>query len=289
MSLRPIVWVGLSLIAFAEQEITFDSNVRLVEVYATVFDGHGKFVNRLGRERFEILDNQAPVPIKTFETGGGGESPVTCAILLDTTGSMAADLPIVKNSIVRLIGELGERDQVGVFGFANVVTTLQDYTLDKKAGMNAVLRARSQGATALFDAVSQVARQLAARSGRKAMIVFTDGMDNASVLNAAAATVRAKKAGVPIYAVGQGAALKERKFMKLLGEIAQVTGGKSYEARTRGDVEQIFADISQDLQHTYMLTYTAPVEKDTQWRTIQVLVSGLKNYRVRAKEGYYLD
>jgi Ca-activated chloride channel family protein len=261
----------------------FRSDVRLVEVYATVFDHHGRPITGLTRDNFEVADNGEPQPILTFETSG---SELSCAILLDTTGSMSQALPAVKNGVTRLIGELGENDWIAVYGFSSSLRLLQDYTRDKSAAKRAVLNIKTAGSTALFDAVARVAMDLSGRKGKKAIIAFTDGDDNASYLNATAALARVRKVGVPLYTVAEGEALQSRSLLDLLEDISRRTGGLSYAAKKSHDVENIFQNISKDLNHTYMLAYTAPQAKNDKWRSIQLVVKGLKAYKVRAKEGY---
>lgn len=272
--------------AASDQDLVFRTSVRLIEVYATVYDNHGKYVDGLNRDRFRISENNSAVTVSTFEGSGSG---LTCAVLLDTTGSMQKELPAVKNAILKLVDELGESDQIGIFGFSRRLDTLQPFTQDKKAAKNAILRTRAFGATALFDAISQAARELLAKQGRKALVVFTDGKDNASVLSAHAAIQRAKKAGVPVYTVGQSEALADKTLMDQLEEISKATGGKSYEAKKRDDVEKIFSDISSDMKHTYLLAYPAPEVTEKSWRKIQVEILQAKNYKVRAREGYFPD
>lgn len=262
----------------------FKSDVRLVEVYATVFDGKGRYIDGLTRERFEVSDNGEPQPILAFEAIN---SDLSCAILLDTTGSMASALQVVKNAILKLIDELREHDWVAVYSFSTSLNVMQEFTRDKSAAKRAVLRTRASGATALFDAVSQVAISLSQRKGKKAIIAFTDGIDNASVLHAADAMARAKKAGVPLYTVAQGEALKSERLVQQLKELSQMTGGQAYMAKKSEDIEEIFKGISADLQHTYMLAYQAPTVIEPKWRFIQLSVKGLKGHRIRAKEGYF--
>ena len=90
------------------------------------------------------------------------------------------------------------------------------------------------------------------------MIVFTDGDDNASVLNANAALARVKKLGIPIYSIAEGEAVTSPALSRGLKEISQVTGGVAYTVKKPKDVETVFQDISEDLQHGYMLTYKPP-------------------------------
>ena len=270
---------------FSQQaDFVFKTDVRLVEVYASVFDQKGRYLDGLTRERFALADNGASQPIVAFE---GGTSEVSCAILLDTTGSMAMALPALKNAVLRLIDEFRDNDWVAIYGFDTSIRTLQEFTRDKHAAKRAVLRTRAGGNTALFDAVARVASEISTRSGKKALIVFTDGADNASMLNIDAAKARAKKVGIPIYTVAQGDALASGVLVHELRNISDFTGGLAYTIRKPHEVEGVFQDISSDLQHTYMLAYKPPAGSEKKWRTIEVSVQGLKQYRIRAREGYF--
>ena len=270
VALTALPWVAP---AAAQQDFTFKADVRLVEVYATVVDHRGNFVGGLAREQFRVSDNGQPQAIASFETSGAA---LSCAILLDTTGSMGRAMPVVKNAIMRLIERLREGDSAALYGFATRLNTLQDFTSDKTALKRALLRTRPSGTTALFDALSQMARAVSKRGGKKVIVVFTDGQDNASVLNAGAAITAAKKAGIPVYAIAQGEALANPVLMRQLKETAQATGGLAYEARQSKDVEEVFRQISRELEHTYLLSYRAPPAGDRKWRAIEVAVSGDK-------------
>ncbi len=261
----------------------FRSDVRLVEVYATVFDHKGKYLDGLDSHSFEVLDEGKPQPIVTFESN---QAELSCAILLDTTGSMARALPGVRNAVLRLIDEFRDNDAVAVYGFSVSLDTLQDFTTDKKALRTAVLRTRAGGQTALFDAIAQTAQEIGRRKGKKVMIVFTDGDDNASMLNVNAALSRVKKLGIPIYSIAEGEAVSSAALSRGLKEISQLTGGVAYSVKKPKDVETVFADISEDLQHGYLLTYKPPVAQGFGWRKIQLVVGSWKDCRVRSREGY---
>lgn len=261
--------------------------VRLVEVYASILDKKGHFIDGLGRENFEVLEDGKPQQIAAFDSTS---QSLSCAILLDTTGSMREALPRVKNSIVKLIDELGAEDSVAIYTFDQRLVVRQDFTTDKDAAKRAALRTRAEGATALFDALSEAAQELSQRSGKKALILFTDGDDNSSALNASAAVARAKKAGVPLYTIAEGEATRSTNLRKLLDELSERTGGAAYEVKKPGEIEQVFHEISEDVRHLYMISYRPPQgANDGKWRKIDVLVRGPKDYRIRAKEGYFAE
>lgn len=259
--------------------------VRLVEVYASVHDQKGHFVDGLSRENFQILEDGKPQQIATFDSTFQN---LSCGILLDTTGSMSEALPRVKNSIVKLIDELGPQDSVAIYTFDQRLVVRQDFTTDKSAAKHAALRTRAEGATALFDALSEASQEVSQRSGKKVLILFTDGDDNSSALTASAAVARAKKAGVPLYSIAEGEATHSKNLRKLLDDLSQQTGGEAYEVKKPREIEQVFHEISEDLRHLYMISYSPPDDvHDGKWRKIDLLVRGMRDYRVRAREGYF--
>ena len=281
---------ALSLaIAFRAQDSAgvIKVEVHLVEVYATVFNQKGYYVDGLGGDSFEVYEDGKRQKISSFETQ---QQALSCAILLDTSGSMASALPRVKNSIVNFIDKLDPQDSVAVYTFDQRLVARQDFTTDKDMAKRAVLRTRAEGGTALFDALSEVFLEASARHGKKAIVVFTDGDDNSSALTANAAATRAKKLGIPLYAVAAGEATRSGKLRGTLNDLSQQTGGATYQVKRPKDVDAVFADITQDLQHLYMLSYQAPGgAANGKWRKIDLVVKGVKKYSLRAKEGYYPD
>ena len=136
---RVAALAGIVAIVAAAQ---FKSDVRLVEVYAYVFDQKGNHVDGLPRDQFRILDEGSLQPIFSFEAERGD---VTCAILLDTTGSMQGALPSVKNAVSNFLDQMRDGDSMGIFGFNSALVTLQDFTGDRAAARRAVLRTRAVG------------------------------------------------------------------------------------------------------------------------------------------------
>lgn len=259
--------------------------VRLVEVYASVYDHSGQHVQGLSRDSFQVFEDGKLQQITNFEADSG---KLSCAILLDTTGSMSEALPRVKNSIMKLIDVLGNEDAVAIYTFDQRLLVRQDFTTDKAAAKRAVLRTRAEGQTALFDALSEVAQEISKRPGKKALVVFSDGDDNASALNANAAVTRAKKAGIPLYAIAEGEATRSKELRKLLEDLSKRTGGTSYEVKKPADIDQVFQKIALDLQHLYMLAYRPQAGAEAgKWRKIEVSLRGQKDYRIRSKEGYF--
>ena len=263
----------------------FKSDVRLVEIYASVFDHGGRPIDDLRRDQFEIRDDGISQPIQVFESSG---TPLSCALLLDTTGSMTDAIASLRNAAREFVGQLREKDSVAVYSFTDHVDELSGFTEDRAAARRALSRLHAAGRTALFDAISQVALNLGRRPGKKVIVVLTDGGDNASSLNRQAAARRARKAGIPVFAVAQGEALKDESAANLLQELAKDTGGRMYKAHHNKDIDKVFGAIADDLQGGYLLAFhPATEEKAIPWHELQVVVKDTpKPVTVRARTGY---
>jgi VWFA-related protein len=278
--LKPAPGVARSSAVHAD----FRSDARLVEVPATVTDSRGRYIDNLLRDHFLVLEEGKPQPLAAFESNASG---LSCVLLLDTTGSMQAALPALKNAALKLIGELRDEDSVAVYTFNDTVSLLQPFSTDKRAAKRAVLKAYPDGTTALYDALTRVARDIAGRSGKKAIIVFTDGADNTSALAAEIAIRRAKIVGAPVYAVAQGDALRNPGLLKQLQGVALATGGLPYSIHNPAEIRTVFESVANDLKHGYLLAYRPPATGPREWRRIEVQLSAAKSHKVRAREGYY--
>lgn len=265
-------------------EVTFRAAGRLVEVYTTVTDSSGHYIDDLAREQFTVSDNGVAPKIAAFEPRS---SEVSVVLLLDTTGSMRAALPALKNAALKLIGELRSADSIAVYSFNSSVSELQPFTTAKDAAKRAVLRTQAFGETALYDALTRVGRDLSARAGKKVIVVFTDGNDNSSTLTADTAIERAKAAGIPVYTIAQGEAISHPEFLKQLAAVSNATGGVSFAIREPREIRGVFEKVSADLTHGYLLEFQPVPAEDRAWRTIEVELKSAKRYKIRARDGYY--
>ncbi len=152
------------------------------------------------------------------------------------------------------------------------------------------MRTRAAGGTALFDALTRVTLEIGGRTGKKAVIVFTDGDDNASVLNSQRTMEQAKKSGIPVFTVAQGDARHSDSLMNRLKDIARMTGGKAYGVKDAHEAAKIFRMSPPSCSTRICFPTGRPKSKDDGWRRIQVSLNGAKEYKdytVRSKEGYY--
>lgn len=267
-------------------DVVFEARGRVVEVYATVTDGRGRYVDNLTKAQFTILEEGAARPAVAFESYLAG---VSVALLFDTTGSMAHTLPQLKAAALQLLDELRAVDSVAVYNFDETVTAALPFTGDKEAAKRAILKLHPCGTTGLYEALVRVNHDLASRTGKKVIVVFTDGADNASMLSSELAIESAKERGVPIYTIAQGQALLHVQLVAELDHIARATGGTPFLIRQPADIAEVFARISQDLMHGYLVAFQPTPGENRVWRKIEVLLNGSKGLRVRAREGFYVE
>jgi Ca-activated chloride channel family protein len=262
---------------------TLSVRVRLVEVHAAVMDQRGHYLSGLEAAQFQVMEDGRPQSIHIFEAQS---SAMTLALLVDTTGSMAKVLPHVKNAVAQLMGAMKPEDSIGLFSFRNRLSVLQPFTRDHGAALKALLATRAAGSTALFDSLTQLGVDLSRTNGKKAILLFTDGDDNSSLLSMEQALQTVKRNGFPIYAVSQGSALENKTMLGRLHQISEMTGGMAFEVRQPDEIATAFNRIGADLQHLYLLAYYPSVQENTHWRRINVVVPEQKGVRIRAKEGY---
>ncbi|HET9219007.1 MAG TPA: VWA domain-containing protein [Terriglobia bacterium] len=259
-------------------------DVRMVEVYVSVKDSKGKAVTTLQADDFRVLEDGREQDLRVFEPISAG---ITLALLLDTTASVAQDLPHVKNAIGRLLSAMGPEDNVGLFTFATTLTSLSDFTTDRRKTLGAVLQTRAGGNTALFDSLVQLSRSLSKRNGKKAILLFTDGDDNASVLSLEKSLEETRRVGVPIYAMLYGRALKDADLLRRLESISRSSGAASFRVRQATDLPLAFQNVAKDLQDLYMVGYHFNGDATRNWHTLKVEIPRHQKLSVSAREGYW--
>ena len=142
----------------------------------------------------------------------------------------------------------------------------------------------------MYDALIRVTRDLSSQGGKKVIVVFTDGEDNASTLAPGFAVQRMKGAGTPVYTIAQGQALDSPALLKELSGLSTGTGGLPFRVQRPAEVGAVFERIAQDLAHGFLLSFQpSPSAGGREWHKIEVVVKGDKRYKVRAREGYYSE
>jgi Ca-activated chloride channel family protein len=259
-------------------------DVDVVQLTAVVTDG-GRFVKGLTKDDFKVYDNDRLQTITSFESENIGLEMVAA---LDVSSSMREAMPRVKESSKRFLNGLRPGDDVTLLAFNDVVYTIAPRSRDAAARVMAIDRMRAWGGTALYDVIIDGLNRLGRQTGRKSMLVFSDGDDQSSHAALDAAIARAESSDATIYAIGQGRAIKTGDLQKVLKRFADVSGGRAFFTDDVDRLDKIFEEILEDLSNQYLVSYSYPDgERDNQWHKIRVEVVGGK-YEVRARPGYRL-
>ena len=267
-------------------DLVFRAGGRIVEVYATVTDSRGRYVDDLTAQQFTVLEDGQSKPVFAFENH---TTAVSVALVFDATGSMVNTLPPLKSAAMRLVDDLRPQDSIAVYSFNDRVTELQSFTSDKNAAKRAIVKTHAFGITALYDTLVRVNRDLSARAGKKVIVVFTDGRDNASMLMADTAIERAKASGIPIYTIAEGEALGQSQLIAQLNRISQSTGGTAFLIHNPYEIGAVFEKVSHDLMHGYLVDFQPSPGNAREWRKIEIVLDGAKTLQVRAREGFYVE
>jgi len=195
-------------------------------------------------------------------------------------------LPDMKTAATRFLGGLEAADQATVVGFNESIYTLARRSTDQTIRERAIGRLRAWGGTALYDAIVHAIDVLARQTGRRAIVLFTDGEDQNSHAPMGTAIARVEASDAMIYVVGQGRAVHSKDLQKLLQRIATTSGGRAFFSNTPRKLDEAFGEILDDLHHQYLMSYPAPDDqRDGKWHSISVKAGGGK-YKVRARSGY---
>ena len=163
-------------------------NTSLVTVPVSVMDRNGKYIPDLSREDFRIFEEGVEQRVAYFATV---DQPFTVALLLDTSGSTDFRLEDIQEAAIAFVNQLKPEDRVLVISFDDQINVLTKPTSDRNEMIRAIRRTRTGGGTRLYDAVDLVIKKhLKQISGRKAMVLFTDGVDTTSTRASYDSTLR---------------------------------------------------------------------------------------------------
>ncbi len=276
-------------------------SVDAVHLAATVVNKKGRLVTDLEQGDFLVYEEGIPQEIAYFAVGT--DAPVDVLLLVDASGSMdmVSKVSNARNAAIQLISVLEPEDRVAVYGFDSDIFELCSFTEDKTKALGALQRLEPFGATAIHDAVAEISEVIGDLGfGRRAIVLFTDGVDTASQLTVDQAVEMAKGVDLPVFVIRVLSPLDDPKneaFVGIHGKGAQSgealerfasqTGGRLYEASQLGALRLASLRVKEELKTQYRLAYVPRDSRlDGSFRKIEVYVR-LKNVQVRTRKGYF--
>jgi Ca-activated chloride channel family protein len=285
--------IGLQVAADTPPPV-FRSSVDLVRVAAVVRDQKGRFVRDLGRSDFEVFDRGRMRDVTDFRQDVAG---LSVALLFDISGSMEGHFAQARDAASTLLSALDPaRDETAVFQFDTRLEETVPFTPGLRRLPASMSRVVPFGATSLFDAIAHTAQRITVREGRRhAVIVFTDGLDNASTLTAPQVSGIASSIDVPVYVVGIVSGLDDPTSdtatpaaarSPLAGELANLaswTGGAAWVASAAPQRDYVVRQIVDELRHQYVIAIESGAEPG--WHPLTVKLRH-NNLTAHARSGY---
>lgn len=269
---------------------TIRTEVALVNVVLSAVDRRGQFIGGLKAEDFEIFENRQRQKIEYFsDLSRESEIPLTIALLIDTSGSVKNKLDLEKKTAEQFFRDVlrKHRDLALIIQFDSEVNLVQDFTQDQDRLIKALNSLQAGNSTSLYDAIYLAAEErLKEETGRRVIVVITDGDDTSSKMPKEEAIEAAQRIDALIYGIGVRGEFGAN--FSVLKKFADETGGVFFSPQARAsEIQSAFKAIGEDLNGQYSLGYTPTnTKKDGSFRSIEVRcrISGI---RVRARKGYY--
>lgn len=260
-----------------------------------VQDRKGRFVEGLEKKDFRVLVHETRVEVDTFERDAS--APVSFAFLVDVSGSMevGGKLAKAKEAIRHIVRNKFPGDDFALFAFSEgEVRMIADFSPDPRPIVRGLSELAASGQTALFDAVAATPKLLKGRNAKRAILLFTDGVDNASKLEAVEMAEILQQVSTPVYAIGMKNViydlLTEEQRRELMVDnlrmLAASSGGKMFLVGGEQDLESIAGKINAEVRQQYLLGFTPSGRGEVKYRVVIVSVAKPGRWTVRTRRGY---
>jgi len=257
-------------------------NVDVVQVTVTVSDGRGRFVRGIPQTSFHVAEDGRPQSISHFASE---DVPLDLVVAVDISGSMGPSMPKLKTAVKEFLAAVPPQDQVTLLGFNDSIFTLTRKATDSAERARAVDRLAPWGSTALYDVILRGIEMLGRHTGRKALVVFTDGEDQGSHATIADVERRLQSSDLTLYMIGQGRGDTFESLKEIMERLSVPSGGRAFFTENVETFHVALADLLDELSNQYLLGYASTNgERDDAWRRIKVDVDG--HHEVRAGQGY---
>ncbi len=318
------VFLGLGSLGAARVEAQdnpdFHVTVNMVQLNVAVTDKNGNYITGLRPKDFAIVEDGISEKTATFAEGNeparslreADDSSVTpnlakrssdassdpnfesqirganVFVLFDTSNYMYRGFVFAQDAITEFIRSLESADKIALYSYSRDLSRAAPLTSDRSQVVRAVRSTVAGDEAALYNALLLTLKDAAQNTGRKVVVVFSNGPDNSSVVPPEDVAEFAQSAGVSIYMISTQKAQIEPVSTAVFDRMTAATGGKAYFAKDWKDEHRAFASVRDDLAHLYSLSYYPKPNPNSGWRAITVKLVGdqLKKYKVRTRNGY---
>jgi Ca-activated chloride channel homolog len=270
-------------------------NVEIALVNVTVTGPHSRLVTGLDKDNFRVYEDGVEQEISAFSSE---DVPISVGLIFDMSGSMADKVDKARQAAIQFLRTANPRDEFFLVSFNARAELTSPFTSSIEELQTRMMFTIAKGRTALLDAIYLGLSQMrAAKNGKRALLIISDGGDNNSLYNEADIREFLKEADCQLYAIGifdvfeMGRSPEELYGPTLLSELTEMTGGRVFTVSRLNDLPDIAAKIGTELRNQYVLGYKpSDARHNGAWRKIKVKLlapKGLPPLNVYAKTGYY--
>ncbi len=272
---------------------TQDDNVvriktELVTVLVSVTDQKGNLVSNLSKEDFELSENN--IAQEVFAVAKENTAPLRLVVLFDTSVSVKPKIKFQQQAATKFFKSvLRPVDQAALLSFNHDVVIEKGFTSDTEALADAARSLKAKGSTALYDAIYLASQQLEKVSGRRVIVIISDGANVISRTTLDTALKMAERADAVIYAIYTATRLEEFGVVagdKELEKICERTGGEVFFPNNINDLDESFSRLAAVVRAQYALTFYPSNEQQGNYRALKVNVKK-PDLKVKARKGYY--
>ena len=289
-------------------------DVNLVLLNVAVTDGQGHYVTGLRPSDFAVYEDKIPQKLATFGEGDAPQQPVDALddklvgttptethsesvsvlaganvfILFDTSNYMYRNFAVAQDAIAEFARSLDSPERLAFYSYSRDLYKAAKLTNDRTQILRGVRSTVAGDNPALYNALLLTLKDAGTYSGRKVVVVFSNGPDTASMVAPEDISELAQSEGIPIYVISTNEAKQDPISATVFQRMTQATGGEVYFAKNWKRQQQAFASIRDDIGHLYSLSYYPKNNANRGWRAIAVKLTGpaAKKYHVRTRSGY---
>jgi Ca-activated chloride channel family protein len=280
----------------AAQAPVFRTAVDLVNLGVTVIDKKGQLVEDLKADDFEIYEDGRPQTVRYFVGGDISGQPAPemhLGILLDVSESMGDDVRFTRTAAIKFLNTLLDAVDVTVVDFDTEVRAARYSQSEFPRLIERIRQQRTDGMTALYDAIGVYLDGASRQPGRKIMVLYTDGWDTRSSMRLTELLDLLKASDVTVYVIGapthRSPAGRDQARL-VLHSIADATGGQAFFPASAKELDPMYEKVVAEIRAQYTIGYSSSNERaDGAWRRIEIRLApkDRKDLRIRARKGYY--
>ena len=269
------------------------SKVDLVLVPVTVTDPMNRLVTGLDKENFAVYEGKDRQDVRHFSAE---DAPISLGVIFDMSGSMSSKIERAREAVIEFFKTANPQDEFFLIAFADKPEEVSDFTQSIDDLQGKLIYTVPKGRTALLDAIYLgVSKMRQAKYPKKSLLIISDGGDNHSRYTEGEIKSLVKEADVMVYSIGiydhYFQTEEERLGPQLLGDVSELSGGRSFTIDNPNDLADVATKIGIELRNQYVLGYRPKNPgHDGKWHKIKVKLlppKGLPPLHVYAKTGYY--